>query len=177
MSHRSSLELGVIGRPRGLGGDVFVTLFNEDSEQLVAGATFVLSRDGEEPIERKLLRCARAGKKGRYVVRWEGIKDRAQVEPLVGMTIHIDRARLEEPEVDEFYYEDVVGYRVELEDGSMIGTVYKVFSAATDILIVRDEGVEWMLPVVRGVILEVDGGKERFVVAIPDGLEPSARKG
>ena len=176
MSNNAPIALGVIGRPRGLGGDVFVTLYNQDSDQLVSGRRFVLIRDGEEPLERTMLSCKPAGKKNRYVTRWEGVKGRADAESLVGLVVHIERSELEEIEEDEFYYDDVLGYTVEEADGTTLGTVYRVFSAATDILIVRGEGTEWMIPAVQDVIVSLNHDEQKFVVAIPDGLEPSKKR-
>ena len=92
------------------------------------------------------------------------------------MTVNVARHELDAIEDDEFYYDDVLGYAVEDQDGGDLGTVFRVFSAATDILIVKGARGEWMIPAVQDVILSLNHDEQKFIVSLPEGLEPSKKQ-
>lgn len=116
-------------------------------------------------------------KKGVVTARIEGVSDRSAAEALKGVKLYVARSALPEPDKDEFYYDDLIGLRADLTDGTVFGTVKAVFEAgAGDILdITRSDGASVLLPFTRMVVPAVDVENGRIVVDPP--LETTAEEG
>ncbi|HON26543.1 MAG TPA: PRC-barrel domain-containing protein, partial [Myxococcota bacterium] len=86
-----------------------------------------------------------------------------------GWTCAVEQSQLPVLEEDEFYYRDIIGSPVFSTDDIAIGTVEDVFSAATDILVIKTtEGDELLVPVVDVFVISLTPGK---VVVDLTGLE------
>ena len=112
----SRILMGVIGRPHGVRGLVRMTSYADDLT-------------GYGPL---------SDEKGRrFVVRWRGegvaeiaelvdgvevkIADRTVAERLTNVRLYVERARLPEPEDDEFYLADLVGLTAVDMAGTALG--------------------------------------------------------
>jgi 16S rRNA processing protein RimM len=85
------------------------------------------------------------------------VATREGAEALRGARIQVDRAALPPLEEGEYYYHDLVGCRVVDESGRSMGSVAGLFEhGASDVLVVRDEGLERYLPLVDAWIEAVD---------------------
>ena len=72
---------------------------------------------------------------------------------------------------DEFYDHQLVGLRVEDQQGATLGSVTEVVHGAQDLLVVtRTDGGHVMVPFVGALVPEVDVAGGRLVVDLPDGL-------
>ncbi len=104
---------------------------------------------------------------GDAVVRLLEVEGVDEAESLRGAVLAVpetDRAPLNE---DEFYVSDLMGLRVETSEGVPLGIVAEVMDeTANAILVVRQEGKEILLPVLKSVVKRVDL-KTRVVVADP----------
>jgi 16S rRNA processing protein RimM len=141
---------------------------NSDSELLFAvERLFVGERDYE-------VLKARPGSKGAVLVALRGIGDRDAAAALRGATVSVRRSDLNLAE-GEYLVTDLVGCRVELEDGTSWGTVAEVAVGLQDRLIIHDGPVERQLPVVPEFVVAVDLPARRIVVAPPEGLPEAPR--
>lgn len=105
--------------------------------------------------------------KGGIAVRASGIADRNGAEALVGAALYIKRSALPpEDDAEDFYHADLIGLRVEGEDGAVIGTVRAIYDfGAGDILeIAPDKGRSFMVPFSREAVPLVDLAAGRVVV-------------
>jgi 16S rRNA processing protein RimM len=108
--------------------------------------------------------------RGHLLVAVAGVDDRTTAERLVGSTVLVRTADLPPPAPDEFYWHEVVGFRVETVDGRALGTIAETFSTgAHDVWVVRGER-EHMIPVVDEVVRVLDRAGRRAVVDPPPGL-------
>ncbi|TMQ47807.1 MAG: 16S rRNA processing protein RimM, partial [Candidatus Eisenbacteria bacterium] len=74
------------------------------------------------------------------------------------------------PERTHYRFE-LVGLRVRTRDGKHLGAVADVFSTGSnDVIVVRGEGTELLLPYLDNVVLKVDLERGEMVVEIPPGL-------
>lgn len=80
-------------------------------------------------------------KHGKHLIAMlETINDRDQAESLVHRKIAIYRDQLPELSEDEFYWTDLVGLAVELEDGTNLGTIRNMLATgANDVMVVQGE--------------------------------------
>ncbi len=75
-------------------------------------------------------------------------------------------------ESGEFLWEDLRGMRVVLDNGRVLGEVFALQDhGAQDILLVRSEKGEWMIPFIEDVVQEVDEQKRHILIHLLEGME------
>jgi 16S rRNA processing protein RimM len=107
------------------------------------------------------------------LLRLEGVDDRTAAEQLRGAVLTVSADELPEPEdPDEFHDHQLIGLRVELPDGAVVGTVRDVeHGPAGELLIVaRDGQSDALVPFVRDIVPTVDVAGGRLVLTPPEGL-------
>lgn len=92
------------------------------------------------------------------VVQFEGITDRDEAARLRGCEIAVQREQLPTPAPGEYYWADLIGFRVRNKQGEELGKVTGLLeTGANDVLIVRDGVLEHLIPYVTGYyVLKVD---------------------
>jgi 16S rRNA processing protein RimM len=171
----SRILMGVIGRPHGVRGWVRVTSYAEDLTAHgplsdAKGRCFVLRSRGQGVAEvAELVGGAE-----------EKISDRASAERLTNTRLYIDRARLPEPEPDEFYLADLVGLIARDAAGAPIGTVSAVhdYGAGASLEIAREHSPPLLVPFTRACVPSLDIPTGRLTIAPPGevvmaGLDPA----
>ena len=90
-------------------------------------------------------------------VKLAHIHDRDAAALLRGYTIEVPREQFEPTEEGEYYWADLVGMEVKNRDGISLGSVHNLMeTGAHDILIVRGEYGEKLIPFVEQFIDNVD---------------------
>ncbi len=113
--------LAEITSPHGVRGAVKVKTFTEYSEDLFEYDTL---RDATG--KRYDLKLFAPKHNDLLVVTVVGVVNRDAAEALRGIQLYVDRSELPETGDDEFYYEDLVGLRVEDAKGTLLGEVLSV---------------------------------------------------
>jgi len=161
--------VGRIGRPHGIRGEVTVeTRTDEPEERFAPGA--VLAVDG--PVEALVVERTH-WHSGRLLVTFEGIEDRNAAETLRGLLLHVERAEDETPDdPDEYYDSTLEGCRVELGDGSLVGTVREVVHLPSQdmLVVVADDDREVLVPFVSAIVTRVEVADRLIVIDPPLGL-------
>jgi len=119
------------------------------------------------------IRIAAAAPHGRglVLVALAGVGDREAAEALVGSRVLVRTADLPPAADDEFYYYEVVGFRVETAGGEQVGTlVATLATGANDVWVVHAAGREHLIPVVADVVRAIDRAGRRVVIEPPPGL-------
>ncbi|SCK07830.1 ribosome maturation factor RimM [Vogesella sp. LIG4] len=99
------------------------------------------------------------------VVKFEGVADRDVAEAMRGMQIGIPRADLPTPPDDEFYWVDLLGLEVVNRDNVVLGKVHNLLeTGANDVLVVRGDAEERLIPFVSDYIVDVDLAAKRITV-------------
>lgn len=115
------VQMGVVGAPHGVKGEVRVKTFTEDP--LRFGDYGPLYAADGRAFTVAEVRPAKAV----VVVRFREVTSREQAEALNGTALFVDRSALpEELEEEEFYHADLIGLRIEDESGETIGNVMAV---------------------------------------------------
>lgn len=162
-----------IGAPHGVRGEVRLWTFTADPMAVTRYAP-LQTEDGKQAFEIEAVRPA----KGHLVARLRGIDTREAAERLTNIKLFVPRKRLPEIEADEFYHADLVGLRVEDENGSEIGAVIAVHNfGAGDLLEIQPpDGGAMLLPFTETVVPEVDIKGGRLVVVLPEETEAPEEK-
>ncbi len=157
------VALGVVGKARGLRGDLWFRAYNIATEALVRGAVVrLVLRDGSK---RSLTVDELSGQGAGLVVRFESVSDRDAAEALTGATLELQRKDFPPLEEGEYYHCDLPGMRVVDEAGALVGTAVRVEAYPTvDALVVATDGGELELPITGDVFTRFDvTGREAVV--------------
>ncbi len=162
---QSRILMGVIGRPHGVRGLLRVTSYADD-----------ITAHG--PLS--------DAKARRFVLRWRGagvaevgglvgaaevkVADRTAAETLTNTRLYLDRARLPEPEQDEFYLADLVGLTAVDAAGSQLGSLCAVhdYGAGVSLEIERQGAPPLLVPFTRACVPLVDIAGGQVTVVPPE---------
>jgi 16S rRNA processing protein RimM len=146
------VPVGRVGRPHGLDGAFFVERASERAGTFAKGSTLLA---GGEPAT---VVASRRGAGGRPVIRLDRPVER-------GAELAVPRESLPPLEGDDgdFYVFQLVGLRVEQEDGRVLGRVRDVLEYPANDVLELDSGAS--LPLVEACVREVDLAGGRIVVA------------
>jgi 16S rRNA processing protein RimM len=148
---------------KGLKGGLRVEILTDWPERLEPDAE--VWPEGE-PVPRRI-RIVEAG--GRVpVIHLEGIDSREAAEALTGRYLEVPARPLDE---GTYYWDDLVGLRVEAPDGSTIGELVEVFRAGgNEVYRVVGPSGERLVPALRAVVRRIDLDAGVMVVG-PDDAE------
>lgn len=156
--------IGTVGRPHGLRGEVTVRPRTDRIEERFATGAQVLIDSRPVTVTGHWLA------QGRLVVALEGVRDRAAAEQLRGAELWADAAA-DELDDEEYHDAALIGLAVVDPDGAPLGTVTAVQHHPTqDLLTVRNDAGEWLVPFVTALVPDVDPEAGRLVVRPIPGL-------
>ena len=148
------LELGRIGRPHGLRGEVTVVLVSNRPERTAPGAVLFAG-------ERRLLVTSARPQRDGWVLAFEGVTSREEAEALRGSVLFGDALPADG---DELWVHEVVGAEVRDPSGRVLGRVRAVEENPAHDLLVLEDGT--LVP----TVFVVDREPGVVVVDVPDGL-------
>jgi 16S rRNA processing protein RimM len=149
------LELGRIGRPHGVQGEVTVTLRTDRPERTLTGAVLYAG-------DRKLVVASARPHQGRWLIRFEGVEDREAAEQLRGATLVGEP--LDDPGEGRVWVHDLIGAEAREVHGNPLGRVTAVEVTPAQDLLVLDDGT--LVPLV--FVVEQQPGV--VVIDAPEGL-------
>lgn len=162
MRGRDRIEIGGVARAHGIVGEIVIVTHDPDSALLedldaiwVEGTRYEIAG-------------ARHTQRG-WLVALEGVTTRNQAETFRGKAVEVDREAIELEE-GEFLLDDLVGCDVVLADGRPWGKVAEIELAYQDRLVIHDNGVERLLPILPECVVSVDVAAGRIVVDPPEGI-------
>jgi 16S rRNA processing protein RimM len=151
----ADLELGRVGRPHGLKGEVVVMLHTDRPERTAPGAVLHAG-------DRTLVVATARPHQGRWLVRFEGITDRNGAEELRGATLVGEPP--DDPGEGRIWVHELVGDEVRDVNGNSLGRVTAIEANPAHDILVLDDGA--LVPFV--FVVEREAGV--LVVDLPDGL-------
>ncbi len=157
-------RIATIGSPRGLRGEVRLTLHTDDPQGRLAPGSRVFTDPDIGPITVATL----AQRNGTWYVSFEEFPDRTAIEPLVHTRL-LAEGTIED---DAWYPDQLAGLPVLRTSGEQIGTVIGIENyPAHDMLVIRETGGErTLVPLVHEIVPEIDVEGGRVVVDPPRGL-------
>jgi 16S rRNA processing protein RimM len=168
------VSVGRLGKPRGLRGELYATVYSSRAESLQPQRRVTLFTG----TGREMGAFTVAGVweyKGGLVIRFAEAPTIAEAEPLAGCDMRIPLAERPAAPDGEFYVADLVGCLViDRRTNETLGTVAGWQDAGgPGLLEVRREGkTEPMLvPFARSICVEIDPAGRRVVVELPEGLD------
>jgi 16S rRNA processing protein RimM len=160
----SLISLGVVGKRRGLAGELRFKCWNAASTTLDdVTAVTLRSKDGRET--RREIEALTWSEPGYGFVRFRGVTDANGAEALLGHEICVSRADLPRLEDGEHYHFDLVGLTAFDESGAELGPVTRVIAyPSVDCLVVEATDGDREVPMVPPYLVSIDVPSRKFVV-------------
>ena len=165
----SEFQVGVITKTHGLRGEVKVYTTSDDPYRFETLESVILKgRGNKRRVGIEHVRYVG----DRTVLKLEGIDTVEEAAKIVDCELMIERGEAMELFENEYYIGDLIGCRVYVDSGEILGTVTDVFATgANDVYTVRTEdGKEVLLPAIRECILSVEPEEQKIVVHHMKGL-------
>lgn len=170
---KTQLRVGRLTKAHGLKGALKIELYTDEPERrFTPGSTFTLqvptgSKWRNKTLELVELRWYNSQPVGFFV----GVDDRSEAETLVKAILWVEQDESDLPEDEDAWYDhQLVGLSVQ-RDGVQVGTVARVdHMPAQDLLIVKTDDGEVMVPFVKAIVPTVDIASGIVTVTPPTGL-------
>jgi 16S rRNA processing protein RimM len=154
--------MGRLGAPYGVKGWLWVQADTQHPDSLADYSEWWIGEPGryqKMAVEKVELRP------NGLVAKFAGIDDRDVVARLRGQLVAIPREAFEPAGDDEYYWTDLIGLAVVNLAGDCLGQVESLLeTGANDVLVVKQDDVERLLPFVKAVVQSVDLEQRRIVV-------------
>ena len=158
------LNVGRIGRAHGILGEATIEVRTDEPDRRFAIGAKVFTDDGE-----LIISSARVHN-GILLLGFEGVRDRNEVEKLRNSLLYSE-VDINEPgqDEDDYHIQQLIGLRVELQDGSEFGVIADVLNLpAQDCLAIKSKNGEVLIPFVRQLVPVVDLVNRKVVVIPPE---------
>ncbi|MEE8391460.1 MAG: ribosome maturation factor RimM [Anaerolineae bacterium] len=165
------LLVGRVLRPHGVRGELRVEIITAHPERLAQHAYFYLAHPNSPQVARRYSVEGLRFHTKVLLLKLDGTDDRNAADELRGMLVQIPVEEAVPLEEGEYYLFQLVGVRVETEDGEWLGQIVDVIeTGANDVYVVRGPRGEVLLPAVDNVVLQLDLESKQMVVHLLPGL-------
>lgn len=161
--------VGRIARPHGIRGQVIVNPETDFAqERFQPGADVFVNRAGR--VEALSIASVRFHR-DRPVIGFRGVEDVESAQELAGIELRVPVERLALLPPGTFYRHDLIGCRVETDDGQQVGVVTNVEGTlGGSRLAVETEKGELLVPLAAEICTTIDPAGKRIVIDPPPGL-------
>lgn len=156
------IKIGTIVKAQGIKGEVKVAPLTDDiSRFLILKNAYIKQNGAMTPVR---VMGARVDGKAAYLLL-EKVYDRNAAELLRGSELYVNRENAVPLPEGRYFIVDLIGCRVEDEQGGLIGTLTDVLKpGANDVFAVDTENGELLIPVVDAFVTDINPEKRRITV-------------
>jgi 16S rRNA processing protein RimM len=165
-------QLGSIGKPHGLKGFVvaFLDVDDPDAYRKVKSVLLELPTAPGKLVAYDVEKLQPQTNE-RALLKLKGIDRIEDAEPLRNARLYRALQDLPALAKDQFYFHDVIGYTVVDAQLGSLGTVESFYELPQqDVLAMRYQGQEVLIPVVDELVSHADQGAKTLHVNLPEGL-------
>ena len=163
-------QLGYVIKTHGLDGEVSILLDVDIPDDYHALESVFVAVQGTETLVPFFLEHI-VIQQNKALVKFEDVDSIEQAEPLVKAGLYLPLTSLPALSEDQYYYHEIIGFRVVDQQAGDLGTVKDVYSTAGQDMIAMDyEGKEVLIPINDNIITRVDKAQQVVHVDLPEGL-------
>ena len=166
----------VLGRAvgaHGLRGELRVRIFGDGLDNLARHPdVWLASGESDAKPRRFVVKGVGSGRAREARLALEGVEDRDAAQELKGLLVLGRVENLEPLPEGEYYWHELVGCRVESQEGRVIGTVREIWeTGAHDVLVVEaEDGRQHLISTARELVPVIDPAAGRIVIELLPGL-------
>jgi 16S rRNA processing protein RimM len=156
------LAVGKLRKPFGLMGEMKFEAYIDDLEVFSPGKEIYL---GKSHSSRKIASIRESGIS--MLIRLEGINNPEDAKILSNQDLFLPADRLPDLEEGNYYYRQLIGIRVEDDEGNHMGEIVEIIeTGANDVYVIfnKEEGKETLIPAIQSVIQKIDIESNLMVV-------------
>ncbi len=118
------------------------------------------------------LRLESAGVKGRTVLLGlSEVDSRTKAESFINSEVYCPGKWLGELPADEYYWHQIIGLTVQLEDESVLGKIKTIFPTnSNDVYVVENGSKEYLIPAIEDVVVNIDLANKIMTIRLLEGL-------
>jgi len=161
--------LGKVTGTHGIRGELKVSCYSGEYDTLIGLRTLLLRGVTGDLLEAEVDSAKLHGT--RAIVKLKDYGSIDAVSHLVGRELVIRRSQLPETEEGEYYWHDLIGLRVLLDDGAELGVLADIFATGSnDVYVVRSAEREYLIPALDDVVGEIDLSAGTMMITPLEGL-------
>ncbi len=169
MQKENCIYIGQVARLHGFKGEVSLFLDVTDPSDYLQMEIFVLDIDA--CLTPFIVEYIKPKNKGFIMVKFKGIDDERSAQRLLKKNIYLPDTVLPELGNTSFYDHEVVGYAVHDVSFGPIGDLVEVLDhSANPLLQIDKDGIEVLVPIFDGLIVEVKRKEKILIIKAPEGL-------
>jgi 16S rRNA processing protein RimM len=167
MNDNDLIPLGKIVGAHGVAGTVKIFFYAEFQNTFSAGDDVILKSPNGAISEHRI---GWVKPHNRLVlVSFSGVADRDSAEDLKGSFLLINKNQLPEPGENTYYWNDLIGLKVETADGKYLGVLKEIIATgANDVYVIKDQKKEILIPAIAAVVKRVDLEERCMQVTLPE---------
>lgn len=168
MKLQDCFELGEIVKPHGIKGEL-QAFFDVDHPEYYGDIDALFLQINGQLVPHILEYIKMSGSK--VILKLEEINSREDAEKLRRTKLFLPDDLLPTLEKGQFYYHEIIGYKVKDEKLGDLGTVTTIFTQGVqDLLEMNYQGREMLIPVIDDIVKSADHSQKELYVSLPEGL-------
>jgi len=161
--------LGKIVATHGIKGQLRVAVYSGEFETMLSLASLMLR--GPDGMLKRFQVAASALHGKKLILSLEEYDNINQVLPLVGHEVYVAREQMPALSEGEFYWSDLLGLRVETDQGEILGELVDIIATGSnDVYVVKDGKREYLIPALADIVIDVNLDDGIMKVSPPEGL-------
>lgn len=104
--------------------------------------------------------------KGEYVCQLDGLNDRTQAEKMKGCLLSIEKTQLPILNNNEYYQADLIGFKVQTEQGNPLGTLIAFHNYGAGDLIELSDSKD-LIPFHKPYLININRDEKYIIVELP----------
>ncbi len=158
------VKLGKITKNQGNKGELRVAPYTDDLRRFELLESVYLVKPDQSEQSKKIIEDIWYHKSF-VILKLQGIDDIGEALKYRNYEVMIKQDELLSLAEDEYYIDDLIGLEVILPDEKVLGKVLNILETkGTDILVVKNKNKEYMIPMSKEYIIEID--LENYIIYI-----------
>ena len=164
MNDMDWISIGRVTRTHGLKGEL--KFFPTDRDEIVIKpGQRIRFQENQSKVE------SVRGVKSPFIVKFDGINSIEAAKNLAGQEVLVAREDFELLPEGEYYRFEIEGLKAYDSTGRYYGVVEEIVATGSnDVYVVRDEGKEWLIPMIDSVVKAIDLEQGKFIFHCVEGL-------